>query len=129
MNILWYFRRPFPSQQGFSAYRSPGLAAHLPFLIALSATGVLLCGSTVALRPLVLVWMVAGLFIGRDVAIVCHYAPFLLLVIWAAMYAVVAESHRLAVFGRQHPAAGVLLSAVLLAIQIGIARRSTRSES
>lgn len=128
MNILFYFRRPFPSQQGFSAYRSPGMAAHLPFLVALSATGVSLCGSTGALRPLVLVWMVAGLFIGRDLAIVCHYAPFLLLVIWAAMYAVIVESQRLATFGRQHPAAGVLLTAGLLAIQIGIALRSTRVE-
>jgi hypothetical protein len=126
MNILYYFRKPFPSQQGFSAYRFPGVAAHIPFLVALSATGVLLCGQVAALRPLLLVWIVAGLFIGRDVAIVCHYAPFLLLLIWAAMYGVMAESRRLATFGRQHPAAGVLLTALLVAIQIGIARRSTR---
>lgn len=129
MNILWYFRKPFPSQQGFSAYRSPGMAAHLPFLVALSAAGILLCGSTPALRPLVLVWMAAGLFIGRDVAIVCHYAPFLVLLIWAAMYAVIAESKRLATFGRQHPAAGVLLTALLFVLQIWIAWRHTRRES
>lgn len=126
MNILFYFRKPFPSQQGFSAYRFPGIAAHLPFLAALSVTGVLLCGSTPALRPLVLVWMVAGLFIGRDVAIVCHYAPFLVLLIWAAMYAVIAESQRLATFGRQHPGAGVLLTALLVVLQIWIAGRSTK---
>lgn len=129
MNILWYFRRPFPSQEGFSAYRSPGLAAHLPFLVALSATGVLLCGSNATLRPLVLVWFVAGLFLGRDVAIVCHYAPFLVLLIWAAMYAVIAESQRLGGLGRRHPAAGLLLTFLLIAMQIWIARRSTRAES
>lgn len=126
MNILWYFQKPFPSRQGFSAYRFPGMAAHIPFLVVLSATGVLLCGSTAALKPLVLVWIVAGLFLGRDAAIVCHYAPFFLLLIWAAMYAVIAESHRLATFGRQHPAAGVLLTALLVALQICIAWRSTK---
>lgn len=128
VNILDYFKRPFPSRQGFSAYRFPGVAAHIPFLIALFAAGVLLCGQYGALRPLLVVWLIAGLFLGRDIAIVCHYAPFLLLLIWAAMYAVLAESPRLARFGRQHPVAGVALTVLLLAMQVWIAWRSTRTD-
>jgi hypothetical protein len=128
MNILYYFRTPFPSRRGFSAYRFPGLAAHIPFLAALGMTGILLCGSNPLLRPLIIVWVVAGLFLGRDLAIICHYAPPLLLLIWAAMYAVVAEAKPLGAFGRRHPAVGVLLTVVLLALQIWIARRSTRTE-
>jgi hypothetical protein len=129
VNILYYFQRPFPSRQGFSAYRFPGVAAHIPFLIALTAAGVFLCGQYAALKPLLLVWIVAGLFLGRDIAILCHYAPFLLLLIWAAMYAVIAESHRLVSLGRQHPTVGVLLTALLLVIQVGIAWRSTRTDT
>jgi hypothetical protein len=128
MNILYYFRTPFPSRRGFSAYRFPGLAAHVPFLAALAMTGILLCGSNPLLCPLVIVWLVAGLFLGRDLAIICHYAPPLLLLIWAAMYAVVAESKPLRAIGRQHPVVGVLLTILVLALQIWIAHRSTRVE-
>lgn len=129
VSILAYFRRPFPSRQGFSAYRFPGLAAHIPFLVAFAALGILLCGGANSLlRPLIIVWIVAGLFLGRDIAIFCHYAPPLLLVIWAAMYTIVAQSGRLGAFGRRHPGAGVLLSALVLALQIWIARRTTRTE-
>jgi hypothetical protein len=128
MNILYYFRRPFPSREGFSAYRFPGVAAHMPFLVALTTTGILLCGASPLLRPLIIVWVVAGLFLGRDLAIICHYAPPLLLLIWGAMYGVVAGAKPVGALGRRHPAAGVLLTVFVLALQIWIARRSTRTK-
>jgi hypothetical protein len=61
MHMLDYFRVPFPSRQGFSAYRFPGLAAHVPFFIVFSLLGLLLCGA----GPLLVVWMAAGLYLGR----------------------------------------------------------------
>lgn len=128
MNILYYFRTPFPSREGFSAYRFPGVAAHIPFLFVLSMAGTLLCGANPLLRPLIIVWVLAGLFLGRDLAIICHYAPPLLLLIWAAMYGVVAGAKLIGALGRRHPAVGVLLTGFVLTLQIWIARRSTRTE-
>lgn len=117
MHMLDYFRVPFPSRQGFSAYRSPGLAAHIPLFIVFSLSGLLLCGA----GPLLLVWMVAGLYLGRDVAIICHYAPVLLLVIWAAMFVLMAEAKHVELFGQRHPAAGIVLSVLVLLVQATVA--------
>src|SRR6185437_14219425 len=110
MHLLDYFRVPFPSRQGFSAYRFPGLAAHIPFFVVFSLSGLLLSGAS----PLLLVWMVAGLYLGRDAAVICHYAPVLLPVIWAAMFALFANAKHLELFGRSHPAAGLVLTLAAL---------------
>ena len=39
---LAYFLKPFPKAEGFSAYRMPGLAVHVPVLILCVMAGVLL---------------------------------------------------------------------------------------
>ena len=119
MHALAYFLRPFPSRQAFSAYRFPGLAAHVPFFLALSLSGLLLCG----VKPLLLVWVLAGLYLGRDVAIICHYALILLPVIWAAMFVVLSEAKQIELFGRRHPAAGMVLTLMLL-VQLSLAWKS-----
>lgn len=116
MHLLDYFRVPFPSRQGFSAYRFPGLAAHVPFFIVFSLSGLLLCGA----GPLLLVWMVAGLYLGRDVAVICHYAPVLLLVIWTAMFVLVAEARHVEMFGRRHPAVAIGLTIMVLVVQVSV---------
>jgi hypothetical protein len=121
MHALAYFLSPFPSREGFSPYRFPGLLAHVPFFLAASCTGFLLCGP----KPLLLVWMLAGLYLGRDVAILCHYALVLLPVIWAGVFVVMAEATHLDVFGRLHPAAGIWLTILVLLVQVGVAWMST----
>ena len=123
MRSLAYFLRPFPSRQGFSAYRSPGLLAHVPCFLVFSVSGLLLCG----VSPLLAVWMIAGLYLGRDVAILCHYAPILLLAVWAAMLVVLAEAKPLASFGHRHPAVVIALTVVLLLVQVSVAWRSARA--
>jgi len=123
MKILAYFRVPFPSREGFSAYRSPGLAAHVPFFLLVIFLGLLLCG----LSPLLAVWAVAGLYLGRDVAVLCHYAPLLFLVLLAGGFTLLYSTKPIAFFGRQHPAAGACLTAVVLATQIFVAWRAARS--
>ncbi len=91
-------------------------------------TGIPLCGTDPLSRPLIAVWIIAGLYLGRDFAVFCHYAPVLLVIIWAAMYAAFTESRRLALCGQQHPTIAALLTAMVLALQIWIAWRSTRTE-
>jgi hypothetical protein len=124
MAIYDYFRTPFPSREGFSAYRFPGLAAHIPLFFIFALTGILLCGPSLML----LVWFVAGLYLGRDIAISCHYAPLLLLVIWGMMFGLSSAARTVSQFGRQHPGAGLLLTALILAAQVGVAWRMTRTE-
>jgi hypothetical protein len=120
MHALAYFLSPFPSRKGFSAYRFPGPLAQVPFFLALSCTGFLLCGP----KPLLLAWMLAGLYLGRDMAILCHYALVLLPVVWAGMFVVMAEAKQLEVFGRLHPSAGIWLTLLVLLVQAGVAWRS-----
>ena len=122
MNALAYFRAPFPSRQGFSAYRSPGPVAHFVFFLASMFLGLLLCGPS----PLLLVWAVAGIYLGRDFAILCHYAPLLFVLILGALFVVFMAARPLAVFARQHPASPIAVTALLLAIQIWIAWAAAR---
>jgi hypothetical protein len=107
--LFRYFRAPFPSQKGFSAYRMPGIAVHGPFIFALSFIGFLLCWPHPVLRGLVIVWALAGLYLGRDIAILCHYNPLLTLISWAAFAAVLFKINFIAKFGAAHS----LLPAVL----------------
>lgn len=123
MNVLTYFRVLFPSREGFSAYRSPGLAAHVPFFLLLLLLGLLLCG----LSPLLVIWAVAGLYLGRDVAILCHYAPLLFLILLASAFTFLYAVKPIAFFGRQHPAAGAGFTLLLLATQMFVASRAVRS--
>lgn len=122
MPILDYFRTPFPSRQGFAAYRFPGPAVHLPLFFIFALTGFLLCGASV----LLLVWLIAGLYIGRDIAIFSHYAPVLLLVIWGAMLWLSSAARAIAQFGRLHPQTALLLTLAVLALQLGVAWTMTR---
>jgi len=108
--VFSYFRRPFPSTKGFSAYRMPGMAVHGPLILASSLAGFLLCWPHAMLRPLLIVWVLAGLYLGRDVAILCHYNPLLTLLAWAASGFVLFKPGLIANFGRSHVVIPALLS-------------------
>jgi hypothetical protein len=60
-----------------------------------------------------LVWVLAGLYLGRDLAILCHYAPLLILVCWAAAAAVLFKPASIARFGAAHGLLSALLSTVV----------------
>lgn len=83
--MLAYFKAPFPSAQGFSPYRAPGLMVHLPILIGFLLLGWSFCRASHYLWPLMLIYFVAGLYIGRDWAIGAHYNPLITLLVWGAM--------------------------------------------
>jgi hypothetical protein len=80
--LFRYFQRPFPAATGFSPYRFPGLAAHLPILGAFLVLGWSLCGGHGYFWPLLVIYFIAGLYLGRDWAIQAHYNPFILVGAW-----------------------------------------------
>src|SRR5258708_27506248 len=110
MSVLSYFGSPFPSAKGFSAYRMPGVAVHIPVLLAFSFTGFLLCWPHPALRALLIFWIAAGLYFGRDVAIYCHYAPLLTLIVWGGCLVLLAKIQAVAKFGAGHVVVPALLT-------------------
>jgi len=108
--VLWYFRSPFPSAKGFSAYRMPGVAVHGPLILAFSLVGFFLCWPHPMLRPLLIVWVLAGLYLGRDIAILCHYAPLLIIICWAVAGFVLFRTTTILRFGASHPLTSIVLS-------------------
>ncbi len=86
MRRWWsYFGRLFPSRQGFSPYRFPGAIVHIPFTIFILVFGILLCAEYPWLWPLIPVYLIVGLYLGRDLAIMAHYNLFITLVVIAGI--------------------------------------------
>jgi len=76
-----YFIRPFPGTQGFSAYRFPGILVHLPLFLIFLFLGLYLNLGTPWLRPFIILYIVIGLYLGRDIAIYAHYNPLITLAV------------------------------------------------
>jgi hypothetical protein len=86
MKIWWsYFSRPFPSTQGFSAYRFPGMLVHLPVMVSIMVFGLLLCATHTWLWLLITFYIIIGLYIGRDLAIYSHYNLLIILAVVAGL--------------------------------------------
>jgi hypothetical protein len=124
--ILSYFRFPFPSAKGFSAYRTPGVAVHMPLILSFTAVGFFLCMPHPHLRILLPVWFLAGLYLGRDITILCHYNPLLTLLSWAASAFVFFRPAPIARFGAAHTVLSALLSIALGLLLLIIASVATR---
>ena len=128
MSVLsGYFRSPFPSTKGFSAYRMPGVAVHGPLIFAFSLVGFFLCWPHPMLRPLLIVWVLAGLYLGRDIAIICHYAPLLIIICWAVAGFVLFRPALILRFG-SHVLISAMLSVGLGAVLFLVAFKMTREE-
>ena len=76
-----YFIRPFPGTQGFSAYRFPGMLVHLPLFLIFLFIGLYLNLGTPWLRPIIILYIVIGPYLGRDIAIYAHYNPLIILAV------------------------------------------------
>jgi hypothetical protein len=125
LSLFSYFRSPFPSREGFSAYRMPGALVHGPLILTTTLAGFFLCWPHPVLRPLLIIWVLAGVYLGRDITILCHYNPLLTLLSWAAFAVVLVNPARLASFGRSHFTAPAILSAILGAIVLLVAFAKT----
>jgi hypothetical protein len=128
LSLLSYFRSPFPSRQGFSAYRMPGAAVHGPLILAFLLTGFMLCWPHHLLRPLVIVWLLAGVYLGRDIAVLCHYNGLLTLASWAVCAAVFFKPAPIARFGVAHVMLSAVSSAALGAVLLLVAYARTREK-
>jgi hypothetical protein len=126
LSLFSYFRRPFPSTEGFSAYRMPGIAVHGPLILASSLAGFLLCWPHAMLRSLLIFWVLAGLYLGRDIAVLCHYNPLLTLLAWAASGFVLFKPGMIANFGRSHLVTPAVLSGALGVVLLRVAFAMTR---
>jgi hypothetical protein len=80
-NYAAYFIRPFPSTQGFAAYRFPGMLVHIPLFFIFLFLGLYLNLGTTWLWPFIILYIVIGLYLGRDIAIYAHYNPLIILAI------------------------------------------------
>ena len=121
-----YFRTPFPSTQGFSAYRMPGMAVHGPLILASALVGFSLCWPHAVLRPLTMIWVLAGLYLGRDIAVLCHYNGLLTLVCWVGSALVFIKPGPIARFGASHMVISALLSAAVGTVLFLVAFAMTR---
>ncbi len=99
---------------------------HLPLLAGCIFVGFLLCWPHPVLRPLLAVWVLAGLYLGRDLAIFCHYAPPLTLVALAAVMTVFVKAPSIAKFGASHVAIPAVLSIAVAAVFIAHVYRSRK---
>jgi len=106
----------------------PGIAVHGPLMMAFAFTGFALCWPHPALRWLLIVWAVAGLYFGRDIAIYCHYAPILTLIVWAVCAVVLVKAQSIARFGAAHGVVPVVLSGAVAAVLVFVAWRRTRGD-
>lgn len=106
----------------------PGVVVHGPLIFALMFVGLCLCGPHPMLRPLLLVWALGGLYLGRDVAILCHYSPLLSLVCWAACGVVFFRPAPIARLGAAHAWVSAGLSLGLATILFLVASRRAREE-
>jgi len=128
MSILAYFRSPFPSTRGFSAYRMPGVAVHGPLIFAFPLVGFLLCWQHPSLRLFLILWVLAGLYLGHDLTILCHYNPLLTLLCWAASAAVLLRPARIARFGASHHMVSAVVSVAVGATVLLIAFLATHGK-
>src|SRR5260370_27370758 len=129
LSWLWYFRAPFPSTQGFSAYRMPGVAVHGPLILSSAVVGFFLCWPHPLLRPLLIFWMLAGLYLGRDIAILCHYNGLLTLLSWAVCGVVFFKAAPIARFGASHVVIPAVASAMIHTVLFLVAFAMTRDNA
>lgn len=81
LRYLGYFKAPIPSKEGFSSYRFPGMLVHVPVALWLMAVGVKMTVWHPALWSLFPLYLVAAVYIGRDVALMAHSNLVLLLAV------------------------------------------------
>jgi ankyrin repeat protein len=128
--MLWhYFRSPFPKAEGFSAYRMPGIAVHGPVILLFVWLGAWLCLGEPWTYPLLIVYLIAGLYLGRDLAILAHYNPLITIAVLGGTIWLVASPPQ---WERPAPLVSV---AATLAVAVGLAlcaswwvRRQTEGE-
>jgi hypothetical protein len=125
---LAYFARPFPSRKGSSAYRSPGPVVHIAAWAMISFLGLALSLPHGYFGWVSLLWLVAGLYLARDLAIYCHYLPVLTLPVLAGCILVWLKGNAIFGWGERHsPLLAIALTLALTALLLISAVRVARA--
>lgn len=116
-SLIAYLRRPFPAMKGLSAYRFPGLIVHLPIAFLFLAVGASLTLSELYLWPLLPLYLVTGIYIGRDLAVLAHTRWLITLAVIAGCIGLIAspDTYRMLVSGTRHPLVSVAISLTVAA--------------
>jgi len=77
--LLDYLRHPFPRARGFSPYRFPGLIVHVPVALCFLVLGASLTLWDPYLWPLLVIYLLTGIYLGRDLALHAHHNPLITL--------------------------------------------------
>gem|GEM_PF-1333445 len=126
-SLFWrYFSYPFPKAEGFSAYRMPGLLVHVPVILIFASLGVWLCGQSEWLYLLLAVYVIVGLYIGRDVAILAHYNPLITIAVLAAAFFLVGGHED---WPQPGPVAAIVVTLALAALFVWYANWRLALES
>ena len=106
----------------------PGAAVHGPLIFAFVFAGFFLCWPHPMLRPLLIIWVLGGLYLGRDITILCHYNPLLTFIAWGASAVVLFRPAPIARFGASHVVLPAVLSAAVGTILFLVAFAMTREK-
>jgi hypothetical protein len=82
-------------------------------ILASALAGFFLCWPHAVLRPFMILWVLAGLYLGRDIAVLCHYNGLLTLVCWGASAVVLIKPGPIARLGASHTVISALLTAAV----------------
>jgi hypothetical protein len=80
------------------------------------------------LRPLLIIWVLGGLYLGRDITILCHYNPLLTFIAWGASAVVLFRPAPIARFGASHVVLPAMLSAAVGTMLFLVAFAMTREK-
>lgn len=80
------------------------------------------------LRPLLIIWVLAGLYLGRDFTVLCHYNPLLTLIAWGASAMVLFKPAPIFRLGASRAVIPALLSVGVGAVLLLVAFVMTREK-
>jgi hypothetical protein len=129
-----YFARPFPRAEGFSAYRFPGILVHIPLFLIFLFIGFYLNIGTPWLKPFIILYIIIGLYGGRDIAIYAHYMPVIivaviLLIIFAPSLITMVLNPLKTAAGRSFPFFSLFVDLGVLAAFVYYVRYRIKQES
>ncbi len=75
-----------------------------------------------------IIWVLAGLYLGRDIAVLCHYNGLLTLICWGACAVVLIKPGPIARFGASHAVISFLLTAAVGTVLFLVAFAMTREQ-
>lgn len=71
------------------------------------------------MSPFILIWVVAGIYFGRDFAILCHYIPGAFLACWFLLAVVASKASAMRDYGIAHHAVAAAATATVALLVIG----------